>query len=85
MAQVDLRLHSDATGLHGQVRDYGVGFDQVQAPLPATLFRTSKPAGLGIGLALSHATVERLGGQLSMQATEGRGVQVEFSLPAATT
>jgi signal transduction histidine kinase len=29
--------------------------------------------------------VERLGGALSMQATDGRGVRVEFSLPAGTT
>ncbi len=58
-----------------------MGFEQAQPLLPAALFRTSKPDGLGIGLALSHATVERLGGALSMQATEGRGVQVEFWLP----
>jgi two-component system sensor histidine kinase RegB len=82
IARVDLHLVSDDRGLRGQIRDYGVGFDQAQPPLPAALFRTSKPGGLGIGLALSHATVERLGGELSMQATDGRGVRVEFSLPA---
>ena len=84
IARVDLHLSSDERGLHGEIRDYGVGFDEAQPPLPAALFRTSKPEGLGIGLALSHATVERLGGALSMQATDGRGVRVEFSLPAAT-
>ena len=84
IARVDLHLASDERGLRGQIRDYGVGFDQAQPPLPAALFRTSKPGGLGIGLALSHATVERLGGELSMQATDGRGVRVEFSLPAIT-
>ena len=82
IARVDLHLVSDERGLRGQIRDYGVGFDQAQPPLPAALFRTSKPGGLGIGLALSHATVERFGGELSMQATDGRGVRVEFSLPA---
>ena len=82
IARVDLHLTSDEHGLRGQIRDYGVGFDQAQPPLPAALFRTSKPGGLGIGLALSHATVERLGGALSMQATDGRGVRVEFTLPA---
>jgi two-component system, sensor histidine kinase RegB len=81
IARVDLHLSSDDRGLRGEIRDYGVGFDQAQPPLPAALFRTSKPGGLGIGLALSHATVERLGGELSMQATDGRGVRVEFSLP----
>jgi two-component system, sensor histidine kinase RegB len=84
IARVDLHLVSDERGLRGQIRDYGVGFEQAQPPLPAALFRTSKPGGLGIGLALSHATVERFGGELSMQATDGRGVRVEFSLPAMT-
>ena len=82
--RVDLHLSSDEHGLRGEIRDYGVGFDKAQPPLPAALFRTSKPGGMGIGLALSHATVERLGGELSMQATDGRGVRVEFSLPAET-
>jgi two-component system sensor histidine kinase RegB len=80
--RVDLYLHSDSSGLRGEIRDYGVGFEQAQPLLPATLFQTSKPDGLGIGLALSHATVERLGGKLIMQATEGHGVRVEFWLPA---
>jgi two-component system, sensor histidine kinase RegB len=84
MARVDLQLSSDENGLRGEIRDYGVGFDEAQPPLPAALFRTSKSGGLGIGLALSHATVERLGGALSMQATDGRGVRVEFTLPGVT-
>jgi two-component system sensor histidine kinase RegB len=80
--RVDLRLDARDGMLHGEIRDYGVGFDQASPALPGTLFRTSKPDGLGIGLALSHATVERLGGELSMQATaEGSGVRVLFRLP----
>jgi two-component system sensor histidine kinase RegB len=82
IARVDLHLTSDERGLRGEIRDYGVGFDRAQPPLPAALYRTSKTGGMGIGLALSHATVERLGGALSMQATDGRGVRVEFTLPA---
>ena len=84
IARVDLHLSSDERGLRGEIRDYGVGFDQARPPLPSALFRTSKPGGMGIGLALSHATVERLGGELSMQGTDGRGIRVEFSLPAET-
>ena len=84
IARVDLDLSSDEQGLRGRIRDYGVGFDKAEPPLPAALFRTSKRGGMGIGLALSHATVERLGGALSMQATDGRGVRVEFTLPAVS-
>jgi two-component system sensor histidine kinase RegB len=79
---VDLSLDVQGDTLSGHVRDYGPGFDQTVPLLPGTLFRTSKPDGLGIGLALSHATVESLGGELSMQqAPGGRGVSVSFRLP----
>ena len=72
----------DGTALQGEIRDYGRGFGEAAPPLPGTLFRTNKPEGLGIGLALSHATVERLGGELTMQAPEdGPGVRVVFRLP----
>lgn len=82
MPVVDLRLEASEGTLVGDIRDYGAGFDPAQRVLPGTLFRTSKPHGLGIGLALSHATVERLGGDLSVQSTpEGRGVHVAFRLP----
>jgi two-component system, sensor histidine kinase RegB len=83
MRMVDLRLDADDGGLTGEIGDYGRGFDTMDPVLPGTLFRTSKSGGMGIGLALSHATVERLGGQLSMQArAKGEGVRVLFRLPA---
>lgn len=80
--RVDLRLDIDSDTLSGEIRDYGAGIDQAAPLLPGTLFRTSKPGGLGIGLALSHATVERLQGELSMQSpAQGPGVRVTFRLP----
>lgn len=79
--QVDLHLESAASQLTGAVRDYGPGFETAEPLLPGTLFRTTKPDGLGVGLALSHATIERLGGELSMEAADGGGVVVRFRLP----
>ena len=80
--RVDLRLDTSSGFLRGEIRDYGPGIDQATPLLPGTLFRTSKPGGLGIGLALSHATVERLNGELSMQPpADGPGVRVTFRLP----
>lgn len=82
-ARVDLHIEADTQRLRVSIRDYGVGFEHAQPMLPARLFRTNKPEGMGIGLALSHATVERLGGSLSMQAaSDGPGVLVSFDLPA---
>src|SRR5688572_20592079 len=84
--QVDLALEFGEDILRGEIRDYGPGFAESAPVLPGTLFRTSKPGGLGIGLALSHATVERLGGELTMQPPgEGRGTRVAFRLPATVT
>jgi two-component system sensor histidine kinase RegB len=80
--RVDLKLDGSSGTLTGEIRDYGAGIDQATPLLPGTLFRTSKPDGLGIGLALSHATVERLNGELSMHTPmDGRGVRVVFRLP----
>ena len=80
--RVDLRLDTSSGFLRGEIRDYGPGIDQATPLLPGTLFRTSKPGGLGLGLALSHATVERLNGELSMQPpADGPGVRVTFRLP----
>lgn len=82
IAKVELGLDSEGGVLRGRIRDYGVGFERSEPKLPSVLFRTSKPGGMGIGLALSHATVERLGGDLAMEsAREGSGVIVTFRLP----
>ena len=83
VAQVDLTLEVHGHFLRGEIRDYGAGFDVAQPFLPSRMFASSKPQGLGVGLALSHATVERLNGRLSVQKTEGPGVRVCFELPLA--
>ncbi|MGN6659621.1 MAG: ATP-binding protein [Achromobacter mucicolens] len=80
--RVDLHLEYGYGALRGEVRDYGRGFDPDHAMLPATsLFNSGKPGGLGVGLALSHATVEQLGGEMTMTAAEGGGTRIRFYLP----
>ena len=66
--------------LDGTIRDYGTGFD-AQAPFLPVLFRSGKPDGLGIGLALSHAAIEQLGGELDMDEADGGGARVHFRVP----
>ena len=79
--RIDLALDCRDGELRGEVRDYGAGFDRDAALLPATLFKTTKMDGLGVGLALSHATVERLGGELAMDAAPDGGARIRFRLP----
>ena len=82
-AQVDLDIRLQDGQLHGQVRDYGLGFKARQADLPGTLFNSGKTHGMGVGLALSHATIERLHGELWMRPAESQGTRVGFRLPLA--
>jgi two-component system sensor histidine kinase RegB len=80
--RVELHLEYRDHVLSGEVRDHGKGFDPAMPVLPAAgLFQTSKPGGLGVGLALSHATVEQLGGHMTMVAAEGGGTCIRFHLP----
>ena len=80
--RVDLHLEYGYGALRGEVRDYGRGFDPDQKLLPATsLFNSGKPGGLGVGLALSHATVEQMGGEMTMTAADGGGTRIRFYLP----
>lgn len=83
--RVDLHVDRIEGTLFGHVRDYGAGMDSSSPLLPGTLFRSSKADGLGVGLTLSHATVERLGGDLAMEAAHGGGIVVRFRLPLQLT
>ncbi|MBN8727132.1 MAG: sensor histidine kinase [Xanthomonadales bacterium] len=76
-ARVALHVESAGDALVGFVRDRGPGFVRAGGGL----FRSGKPGGLGVGLALSHATVERLGGELRMETAPGGGTRVCFRLP----
>jgi two-component system sensor histidine kinase RegB len=79
--QIDLDLRVKEGQLYGEVRDYGPGFNADDAALPGTLFNSGKTDGMGVGLALSHATIERLHGELWMRPAEGQGARVGFRLP----
>ncbi len=82
--RIDLHLEStDGHALRAAIRDHGKGFDPGQVQLPGRLFRTARPMASASGWWLSHATVERLGGDLSVQpAVEGQGAVVSFFLPS---
>jgi two-component system sensor histidine kinase RegB len=83
--QVDLTLRIEGDTLIGEVRDYGHGFDARQAVLPGTLFNSGTAQGMGVGQALSHATIERLDGELWMRPATGAGTRVGFRLPLTSS
>jgi two-component system sensor histidine kinase RegB len=80
--RVELHLEYAGGVLRGAVRDHGRGFAPSLPVLPATgLFHSNRPGGLGVGLTLSHATVEQLGGAMTMAPAEGGGTRISFHLP----
>ena len=65
------------------VEDSGSGFDREQASRIFDSFYTTKPAGIGVGLAISRSIIEAHGG--SIWATPGarHGALLGFTLPLA--
>jgi C4-dicarboxylate-specific signal transduction histidine kinase len=69
-----------ANGVLVTVRDTGVGLDQESLERIFDPFYTTKPQGLGMGLAISRSIVEDHGGQLWAEANDGAGTTFELSL-----
>lgn len=81
-----IRLHSRRDGAAAllEVSDDGVGIEPERLPLVTKPFHTSKPGGLGMGLALVQRVAQRLGGSLEIRSTPGAGTFVRLRLPVQT-
>ncbi len=80
---IELDVVIDRDLVEMRVRDFGEG--GMPSPRTGTEFRTSKSDGLGLGLALAHATAERLGGDLSAQALADGGWLQRLRVPLLAT
>ncbi|WP_242512287.1 ATP-binding protein [Pseudolysobacter antarcticus] len=80
-ARVDLVVRGQASILELRVRDYGIGLSADILAAAGHDFYSSKRNGLGLGLALTHATAERLNGELSVHAAAGGGSETCLRLP----
>jgi signal transduction histidine kinase len=64
------------------VEDSGPGIDPKQSQTIFDAFVTTKPHGMGLGLAICRMIIERHGGQLSVSPAEPRGSIFRVVLPA---
>jgi C4-dicarboxylate-specific signal transduction histidine kinase len=64
-----------------EVKDSGPGIDSEQLRKIFGAFVTTKSQGMGLGLAICRAIVERHGGQLSATSDVKNGTLFKFSLP----
>jgi signal transduction histidine kinase len=63
------------------VRDFGPGLDPQRVDRLFEAFYTTKPDGLGMGLAICRSIIQAHGGRLWATANEPRGAVFQFTLP----
>jgi PAS domain S-box-containing protein len=67
------------------VQDSGIGIERQNLEKIFDAFYTTKPQGMGMGLAISRSIVENHGGQLWAVPNDGPGMTFEFALPVETS
>jgi C4-dicarboxylate-specific signal transduction histidine kinase len=80
-----LTIRSTTTGGEAvvSVEDSGTGFGAEQASRLFEGFYTTKPEGIGVGLAISRSIIDAHGGSMSASPTEHGGARFSFILPLA--
>jgi two-component system sensor kinase FixL len=82
--EIHVETHlSDAGRIAITVRDTGVGAEESQLEHMFEHFVSSKPRGLGMGLAISRSIVEAHGGRIWATRNEGRGLTLHIELQPA--
>jgi PAS domain S-box-containing protein len=67
------------------VQDHGIGLNPAQMARLFEAFYTTKPHGMGMGLAISRSIIEMHGGRLWAEPNQGPGATFSFSVPAAVS
>jgi two-component system sensor histidine kinase RegB len=79
---VEFSAVANADALVVDIADRGPGLTPEQRAQAGRVLFSSKPGrGWGMGLALTHATLERLGGSLTLAERDGGGTHARIRLP----
>ena len=68
-----------------EVQDSGPGLDPQLVNRLFDAFYTTKPQGLGMGLAISRSIIQAHGGRLWAEANAPQGAVFQFTLPLSPT
>ncbi|MBI2070511.1 MAG: hypothetical protein HYT79_07880 [Elusimicrobia bacterium] len=64
------------------IRDTGAGIRPEHRPMLGHPFFTTKPGGVGLGLAIAKRIIRAHQGELRIESIQGQGTAVELTLPA---
>jgi two-component system sensor histidine kinase RegB len=78
---VRLTINWNNDNINLMIEDEGKGMDEVQLIQLGKHMMTSKDDGLGIGIYITQATLERLGGDIKWENRQPKGVRVAIHLP----
>jgi signal transduction histidine kinase len=82
----DLIVHTGRAedgGLQVAVEDTGVGIEPERLAQVFDAFHTTKPNGMGLGLAISRSIIEAHHGAISAARTAMGGMRFQFTIPPA--
>jgi signal transduction histidine kinase len=74
--------HDGQPAVRISVRDRGIGLKSGETDKLFQAFYTTKPHGLGLGLAICRSIIQAHGGRLWAEANNGPGATFAFRLPA---
>jgi len=80
---IETRMESSGAISVG-VQDTGIGIEPERMKEVFEPFYTTKPEGLGLGLAISRSIIEAHGGRFEVTPNDGPGVRFSFTLPAGS-
>ena len=82
-APVRIEVRAGDGEVHVRIRDRGPGMSEEVKAHAGEPFFTTKPPGLGMGLGLflSRAVVDKLGGELAISSWPERGTEVTIAIP----
>lgn len=79
--QLEITIHWDSTSLYIDIRDYGPGLSPEQLEKMGKPIPSDKPGGLGLGLFLTHSSLNRHGGSVRLLNADGGGLLTSVVLP----
>ena len=83
--EVEVNLSWDTEAVHLSIRDYGKGITPEQQETLGQPFSSDKPNGMGLGLFLTQASVNRYGGKVTISSANGQGTLTQVMLPLDVT